>query len=92
MKAKLFTSSSLMIPRTCLALSALLLYLAIQPARAAPQATIVGGILTENTIWTAAGNPYQVYISLDVPFRGHPDDRRRGGSGELSWRYQFYQL
>ena len=65
MKAKLFTSSSLMILRACLALSALLLYLAIQPVRAAP-ATIVGGSITTNTDWNLAGSPYLVNSYVDV--------------------------
>lgn len=57
-----------MILRNCLALSALLLYLAIQPASAAPQETIVGGTLPLGyTIWTVAGNPYLVDSFLDVP-------------------------
>jgi hypothetical protein len=68
MKAKLLPSSSFMILRACLALSALLLYLAIQPVRAAPQETIVGGTLPLGyTIWTVGGNPYLVDSSLDVP-------------------------
>ena len=50
-----------------LALAVLAFSLAARPANAAPQATIVSGILTENTIWTLAGNPYQVDKYLDVP-------------------------
>jgi len=68
MKAKLLPSSSFMILRAGLALSALLLYLAIQPVRAAPQETIVGGTLPLGyTIWTVGGNPYLVDSFLDVP-------------------------
>jgi len=52
---------------TLLALVILAFSLAARPANAAPQVTIVGGILPGNTIWTKEGNPYQVDSFLKVP-------------------------
>jgi len=51
-----------------LALVILVFVLAARPAKAAPQVTVVGGVLPiGNTIWTLAGNPYQVDSYIDVP-------------------------
>ena len=67
MKTKIGSSQRWSLYVTLLALSILAFSLAAQPANAAPQVTIVGGILPGNTTWTAAGNPYQVDSYIDVP-------------------------
>jgi hypothetical protein len=47
-------------------LAALLLSLGAQPTRGAPQGTIVSGDITQDTTWTLAGSPYEVYIEVIV--------------------------
>jgi hypothetical protein len=49
------------------ALATLGFVLAAQPANAAPQQTIVGGVLLGNTTWTLGGSPYLVDSYIDVP-------------------------
>jgi hypothetical protein len=49
-----------------LVLVVMIFSLAAQPTRAAPQGTYVNGHITQNTTWTVAGNPYQVYIEVIV--------------------------
>lgn len=65
MKTKTDTLKLRPIVWNLLVLITLVLGLAVQPARAAPT-TIVGGILTSDTTWTAEGSPYQVNSTLTV--------------------------
>jgi hypothetical protein len=65
MKTTVYNSSSSILLRSLLALAILVLGLATRSVSAAP-ATIVGGTLPGNTIWTQGGT-YQVDSSLIVP-------------------------
>ena len=60
MKIKTCSTHKMSVIVKLLVLAALLVSLAAQPTRAAPQGTYVSGDITQDTTWTIDGNPYQV--------------------------------
>jgi hypothetical protein len=66
MKTKFFSSHHKSFIMKLLVLTAIILSLSAQPSRAAPQGTYVGGHISQDTTWTLAGSPYQVYIEIIV--------------------------
>jgi hypothetical protein len=66
MKTKTDTSKLSAVLWSLLVLTALVFSLAGQPVQAAPQVTIVGGIMASDTTWTE-GETYQIDSYIDVP-------------------------
>ena len=60
MKIKICSTHKMSVIVKLLVLVVLLVSLAAQPTRAAPQGTYVSGEITQDTTWTIDGNPYQV--------------------------------
>jgi hypothetical protein len=66
MKIKAFSPHKMSVFVKLLLLAMLMFTLSAQPTRAAPQGTYVNGHITQDTEWTLAGSPYEVYIEVIV--------------------------
>lgn len=66
MITKIYSSHYFALFGRIMLLAALTFSLSTQPSRAAPQGTYVNGHITQDTTWTLAGSPYEIYIEVIV--------------------------